>query len=174
MIGVAQELRVEHLGRPLGLLDPAPRFSWQLPGGAARQLAYRLRADNGWDTGRVASHRSLLVGYAGDALTSAQRVTWQVKVWTDLGEHEWSEPAWFETGLMSTSDWTAVVDLARTRWVRGVFDVGRPISRARLYITAHGIYEAFLNGVRVGDAELTPGYTQYARPASGADLRRDG
>lgn len=33
---------------------------------------------------------------------------------------------------------------------------------ATLRITAHGVYEAHLNGVRVGDHELTPGYTEYA------------
>ena len=38
---------------------------------------------------------------------------------------------------------------------------GRPVSRARLYATAHGLYEVFLGGVRVGDLELTPGFTQY-------------
>jgi len=162
VIGVARDLRVEHLGQPLGLLEPAPRLSWRLPGGVARQLAYRLRADNGWDTGEIASDRSVLVGYTGKALTSAQRVTWQVKVWTDLGEHEWSEPAWFETGLMSASDWRASW-ISPDSLVRAAFDVAQPISRARLYLTAHGVYEAFLNGERVGDAELTPGYTQYRK-----------
>lgn len=46
--------------------------------------------------------------------------------------------------------------------LRGTFVVAGPISRATLYATAHGIYEAELNGVRMGDEELTPGYTEYA------------
>src|SRR5207244_1157334 len=46
--------------------------------------------------------------------------------------------------------------------LRGVVRLGKPVLRARLYATAHGIYEAFLGGRRVGDLELTPGFTQYS------------
>ena len=45
--------------------------------------------------------------------------------------------------------------------LRGTFELERPVRRATLFATAHGIYEAELNGVRVGDEELTPGYTEY-------------
>lgn len=153
------DLRVEHLDRPLGILTPRPRFSWKLPAGSARQLAYRLRADNGWDTGQVPGDRSLLVPYAGPDLRPAERVTWQVKVWTDLGEHEWSAPSWFEAGVRpATADWIVPAGSL----LRGEFEAAA-VERARLYITAHGIYEAFLNGTRVGDAELTPGFTQYRK-----------
>jgi len=80
--GPADRLRVDHLDHALGI-DASPRLSWRLPDGAVRQVAYRLRGDNGWDTGRLESDRSLLVPYDGPALVSGQRVTWQVKVWTD-------------------------------------------------------------------------------------------
>jgi alpha-L-rhamnosidase len=163
--------RVEHLDHPLGIHTRSPRFSWRLPAGATRQEAYRIRTSNGWDTGRVDSDRSLLVPYEGPPLRSAERVTWQVHTWTDKGGN-WSEHAWFEMGLLHADDWTA-------RWIGPrEDDVPPPGERpahllrtpftvdgagpARLYITAHGLYEAFLNGTRVGDAELTPGYTQYA------------
>jgi alpha-L-rhamnosidase len=170
--GAAHGLRVEHLDQPLGIMTTAPRLSWRLPDGTTHQVAYRLRAGSGWDTGRVPGDHSLLVPYGGPALVSSQRVEWQVKVWTDRGEHDWSEPAWFETGLLDPADWTAA-------WIepfedgvappgdrpahllRASFVVGKPIVRARLHLTAHGLYEGFLNGERVGDAELTPGYTQY-------------
>ena len=165
-------LRVEHLGAPVGIDTTRPRFSWWLPDGTRRQLAYRIRADNGWDTGRVERQGSVLVDYTGPRLRSCDRVAWQVKVWTDAGESNWSEPGAFELGLLEPDDWPA-------RWiepvypdpgapgnrpallVRGEFELsGEPV-RARLYATAHGIYEAFVNGGRAGDAELTPGYTQY-------------
>ena len=42
------------------------------------------------------------------------------------------------------------------------FDVAR-VGAAQLRITSHGIYEAFLNGERVGDRELTPGFTAYRK-----------
>ena len=171
MNSTAHSLRVEHLDHALGIHTRSPRLSWRLPDCAAGQVAYRIRTDNGWDTGRVVDERSLLVPYAGPPLRSAERVAWSVKVWTDGGECDWSAPAWFETGLLEPSDWTAP-------WIEPVSDAPQPpgerpahllrtrfrVDRtavARLYATAHGLYEVFLNGVRVGDAELTPGFTQY-------------
>ncbi len=103
----AHGLRVEHLTTPLGINTAAPRLSWMLPSGAGRQLAYRLRAGNGWDTGPVASDSSLLIPYAGPGSGFERARPWQVKVWTALGEHDWSAPSWFETGLLSPDDWTA-------------------------------------------------------------------
>ncbi|WP_448628346.1 family 78 glycoside hydrolase catalytic domain [Geodermatophilus sp. URMC 64] len=172
MSGAPHGLRVEHLDEALGIRTTAPRLSWRLPDGAREQHACRITTDNGWDTGWVDSHRSLLVPYAGPPLSSSQRVEWRVQVETDLGQSPVSAPAAFETGLLWTEDW-------RASWVepgvmpdgpkgerpaallRFEFDVDRPVVAARLHATAQGLYEAFFNGSRVGDAELTPGYTQY-------------
>jgi len=167
-------LRTEHLDDPIGLCRRAPRLSWQLPAGTRRQSAYRLAGDNGWDTGWVDSPDSLLVPYDGPALRSAQRVTWRVRVRTDRGESEWSDPAWFETGLLTPADWSAswIEPGSRPTGSAGArpaalfrceFDVPAPVVAARLYLTAHGLYEAFVNGTRAGDAELAPGFTQYDR-----------
>ncbi|CCH87622.1 Alpha-L-rhamnosidase [Modestobacter italicus] len=165
-------LRVEHLDAAIGIRTTAPRLSWRLPEGARAQQAYRLTADNGWDTGWVAGDRSLLVPYAGPPLASGQRVEWQVRVRTDLGESPPSQPGWFETGLLWAEDWQAA-------WIepgvmpagapgerpaallRYEFDVDRPVVAARLHATAQGLYEAAVNGEQAGDAELTPGFTQY-------------
>ncbi|HXY93102.1 MAG TPA: family 78 glycoside hydrolase catalytic domain, partial [Acidimicrobiia bacterium] len=95
-----------------------------------------------------------------------------MKAWTESGESEWSAPAWFEASLLEPGDWSA-------HWIEPPEDSGLPAGerpphvlrhefavdstqpRARLYATAHGIYEAFLNGCRIGDLELTPGFTSY-------------
>jgi alpha-L-rhamnosidase len=169
-------LRVEHLATAFGIDTTRPRLSWWLPDGAGQQSGYRIRTGNGWDTGPVTSDESVLVGYGGPSLTSGERVSWQVKVWTEHGESEWSEPHAFELGLLGPGDWSArwiapaesgpsPAGQRPAMFVRGEFELGQPVVRARLYATAHGIYEAFLNGVRVGDAELTPGFTQYRRRA---------
>jgi hypothetical protein len=79
-------LRVEHLGDAVGIGTTRPRLSWWLPEGARRQLAYRIRADNGWDTGRVESADSVLVEYVGAPLSSGARVAWQAKVWDGPSE----------------------------------------------------------------------------------------
>lgn len=164
-------LRVEHLDEPLGVCVARPRLSWRLPAGTRRQTGYRLRAGD-WDSGRVDSDRSLLVPYGGPALHSGQRVDWTVKVWTEACESDWSAPCWWETGLLTPDDWTArFVEppaardraAAHTAWyLQGQCLVADPPQRARLYVTAYGLYEFFINGVRVGDAELTPGFTSYA------------
>jgi len=165
-------LRVEHLDEALGIRTLAPRLSWLLPAGAREQQAYRITTDSGWDTGWVESDQQLLLPYAGPPLASSQRVEWRVQVRTDLGQSAASQAAWFETGLLWAEDWEA-------SWVepgvmpegpkgerpaallRFEFDVDRPVVAARLHATAQGIYEAFVNGERAGDAELTPGWTQY-------------
>ncbi|MBP2326651.1 alpha-L-rhamnosidase [Kibdelosporangium banguiense] len=172
MITAVTDLRVEHLDEAFGIRVTDPRLSWRLPVGAAGQTAYRIETSNGWDSGRVESRDHLLIPYTGPALRSGERVQWWVKVWTDLGESEWSPPAAFEMGLLDARDWQA-------EWItpgenpagapgnrpasllRCEFDVDKPVISARLYATAHGVYEGFLNGGRIGNAELTPGFTQY-------------
>lgn len=47
--------------------------------------------------------------------------------------------------------------------LRKQFELGSRPRTAPLRLSAQGVYEAFINGVRVGDEELTPGYTQYAQ-----------
>jgi alpha-L-rhamnosidase len=159
-------LRAEHLDDAvLGLGEARPRLSWRLPDGTSRQVAYAVEV-NGGNTGRTDSDASALVPWPGEPVPSRRRVQWRVKVWTDSKDSAWSEPAWFETGLLQASDWVA-------RWIephetersahvlRRSFELEAPPADARLYATAHGIYETFLNGRRVGDVELAPGFTSY-------------
>ena len=181
-------LRVEHGPEPLGITNPRPRFSWRLPATASHQVAYQLKVGE-WDSGPVNSDEQLLVPYLGPALVSGQRVDWTVKVWTDDGESAWADPAWFEMGLVSRSDWQAAwispppaspppaspppaerpapppaerSTSPNPAWyLRGVVDLPGPVRRGRVYATAQGIYELFVNGSRVGDFELTPGWTSY-------------
>lgn len=168
--GRPYDLRADHLVRPLGLGDRSPRLSWKLPAGTTAQVAYRLEA-GGWDSGRVESPDPLFVP-VGVEPAPGLRVDWRVRVWTDRGASAWSGPSWWEHGLLGAADWSA-------RWVApveapGGAPVPRPVhqlagevtvdgdvARARLHATAHGLYEAFVNGSRVGDDELTPGWTAY-------------
>ncbi|SMD27276.1 family 78 glycoside hydrolase catalytic domain [Kibdelosporangium aridum] len=163
-------LRAEHLHNPLGTNVAQPRLSWWLPAGSAAQSAYQIRTPD-WDSGRVDTDEHVLVRYSGPVPGSGQRVTWQVKVWTDLGESAWSEPAFWETGL-GAKDWTATwiephernlpeAGSRSAHLFRRDFTLSEAVTSARLYATAHGVHETFLNGQRVGDLELTPGYTAY-------------
>lgn len=163
--------RVEHLDDDVqGIRHPAPRLSWWLPADANSQVAYRIRTD-GWDSGRVESDQSVLVPYGGPVIPDGRQVTWQVKVWTDLGESDWSEPAYWQTGLAPDSWQASWIEPSEgtvaepgdrpAHLLRREFTLHEAPKHARVRVTAHGIYELFVNGVRVGEDELTPGFTAY-------------
>ncbi|MCQ6270674.1 glycoside hydrolase family 78 protein [Pseudarthrobacter sp. R1] len=170
-------LRVEHLREAMGITSTAPRLSWTPPAGAISQVAYRITASNGWDTGRVESADHILVPYAGPALESRSGFEWRVRTWTtnaDSAETQsaWSEAMAVELGLLHTADWTAqwigpdeqVVPAPGERpgyALDKAFSLDAAPESARAYATAHGIYELFLNGQRIGDQQLTPGSTSY-------------
>ncbi|MFB9833100.1 family 78 glycoside hydrolase catalytic domain [Actinoallomurus acaciae] len=169
------DLRVEHRPAPLGLTEPAPRLSWRLPPGTRAQRAYRvggLAGDRAWDTGWVESDRSLFVPYGGPPLASREAVRCAVRVRSDAGLSAWSAPVRWEMGLLDPDDWVAdwigpaegevpPPGFRPAYHLRGEFTAGPAVTRARVYVTAHGLYELFLNGERVGDGELTPGFTAY-------------
>jgi len=165
-----RSVRAEVLGGDrLGRGD-RPALSWWLPEGAAIQSAYRIATSDGYDTGRVESDVQSYVDVP--VFDRARRRTEaRVQVWTDLGESAWSEPVVVDSGLLAESDWTAqwigVDEEERAPkgsrpayWVRGVVDA-LSTDRPQAHVTALGIYELYVNGSRVGDIELAPGYTQY-------------
>jgi alpha-L-rhamnosidase len=171
-------LRVEHLREAMGITNIRPRLSWTPPAGAIAQVAYRITASNGWDTGRVDSAAHVvLVPYAGPALASRSRFDWRVRTWTTNADgteapSAWSEPMPVELGLLHASDWTAqwigpdeqVVPAPGERpgyALDKAFTLAAAPESARAYATALGMYELFLNGQRVGDQQLTPGSTSY-------------
>ena len=175
------DLSCEHKVNPTGVDAPKPRFSWKLNSQERNvlQTAYSLRVsstpnfskDRVWETGKVTSGESVLIPYAGSALHSGTRYYWQVKIWDNKKrESSWSAPAYFETGLQP-QDWKAqwiepVQDTARRMpglLLRHEMSINKKIASARAYVTSHGFYEFFINGKRVGDDVLTPGWTAYQK-----------
>lgn len=171
----AIRLKTEFLFEPVGIDIDRPRLFWNCQGGA-RQTAYEIAAtaEDGrtlWESGRVESP-SMRAHWGGKPVPPRTRVTWSVRLWDENNAPgEWSS-ATFETGLPKGESW-------RARWIAGDYDVDKrrrypvdcfckrfPVSgagRARLYITACGLYEARLNGSRVGDFVLAPGHTDYRK-----------
>jgi alpha-L-rhamnosidase len=164
----------------LGLGSARPRISWRLPEASGSQLAYELefqRAGLTIVTGRVAAADRHLVPWPAEPLASRERVQVRVRVWTDdePGASGWSQPAWAEAALLDPGEWAGVpvggawdsgaVPSAdrRPARVRREFIVDKPVVRARLYATAHGVYEAEINGRRVGSDALSPGWTVYGQ-----------
>ncbi|QFU88539.1 glycoside hydrolase family 78 protein [Amycolatopsis sp. YIM 10] len=165
----AGPVRFEHRDDPLGLGTATPRLSWQVrtddPDWA--QTACELDLDG--TVVRVDSAEQVLVPWPFEPLPSRARAAVRVRVASGDDWSAWSEPSTVETGLLSAADWSA-------RFVSPVEigGIGSPapilsrtvtlrpgIASARLYATAHGVYEARLNGERVGDEVLAPGWTSY-------------
>jgi len=164
---------------PLGVAADDISFGWVITADAkARgivQSAYQVRvgtkeADNDvWDSGRVASDRQVDIRLAPDLkLASAQRYYWQVKVWTGNGvASPWSAPAWFETGLLRAADWSDAKWIAHrgaeNPLLRGAIDLKKQVRTARVHASARGLYQLSINGHKVDDQYLAPGWTDYNR-----------
>ena len=176
----AIRLRTEYLKNPIGVDFKKPRLFWNCEGGL-QQAAYQIFAkdSNGsvlWDSGKVCSP-SMRAWWGGRDVAEQTRVIWKIRIWDgedpEEEEPEWSEEAFFETGLPSGIPWKA-------KWITGNYKVNRklrypvdcfrkeitisgPLEKARLYITACGLYEAKLDGEKVGSFVLAPGYTDYRK-----------
>lgn len=175
------DLTCEQMKDPVGIEAAQPRFSWKLSAATNNimQTAYDIRVatDNkfskiAWQTGWINSDESVLQPYSGPGLKSATRYFWQVRIRDDKGKtSKWSPTAFWETGLLDQNDWKAKwieieSDTARyspSPHFRKEFTVEKNISSARIYVTSHGYYEFHLNGKKVGDQVLTPGWTSYGK-----------
>ncbi len=168
----AIRLRTEYLQEPMGIDITEPRLMWNDADGTY-QTAYQIICrDDGenllWDSGKVASS-SMYADYAGEKLKSRASVLWQVRLWDEQDQaSDWSDQSSFELGLLHPADWQA-------KWITGDYQADKkhrcPVDcfrkvftcgeakKARLYITACGLYEAELNGQRIGNFVLAPGIT---------------
>jgi alpha-L-rhamnosidase len=178
------DLRTEYKTDPIGIDVVKPRLSWKIESDKRNTLQSRYEikvARNRRDViqgknllwkSAANSDRSVHVVYDGPAPASAQRLYWQVKIEDNHNRvSEWSEPAFWQMGLLTEEDWSAKWIQAKVeedttksqpaQYFRKAFSLDKEIKSARLYITCHGLYQAFINGRRVGDQVLTPGWTSY-------------
>jgi len=174
------KLRCEYAVNPLNVDVASPRLFWidESSERGRRQTAYQivvasseknLAADKGdlWDSGKVASDETIQIPYAGKSLNSLQPVFWKVRVW-DANDKpsDWSKPAQWNMGVLRPADWQA-------KWIgatdtnlpsillRREFAVKSKPARAFAVVCGLGEYELTLNGRKVGDDFLSPGWTEY-------------
>jgi hypothetical protein len=174
------DLRCEYAVDPLGVDSPNPRLFWKLEGEdrgqrqSARQILAasslkNLAKDDGdlWDSGRVASDESTHIRYAGKELSSSQPVFWKVRVWdADGNASRWSEPASWTMGVLRETDWNAKWIAAAdtnlpTIILRREIPVRSGLRHALVNVCGLGQYELSVNGKKVGDDWLSPGWTKY-------------
>ncbi|WP_428312897.1 family 78 glycoside hydrolase catalytic domain [Hydrocarboniphaga sp.] len=165
--------------RPLGIGVDDISLAWTLAASVrgAHQQAYQVRVGTQpgsadiWDSGKLKSDRQIDVTLPATLkLQPATRYHWQVRAWDRHGRAgAWSAPDWFETGLISAANWqnaqwiAAPFDAADQPrpLLRGALQLSKPVRQARLYATARGVYQLWLNGRPVGDQALAPGWTDY-------------
>ena len=190
-------LRCEYRENPLGLDVAAPRLSWQLQDGrrGASQTAYQILVSTDgtfgdgralvWDSGEVKSDQSIHVVYAGSRLISRQRCYWKVRVWDAKGiATDYSQPAWWETGLLEPTDWQArwitsgpsdeqKTDpvFAGSKWIWNAkaqgnqkhawfrktlhLDPAETVARASVVVTADNAFVMHINGVECASGKDT-------------------
>ena len=181
----ATKLRCEYLENPIGIDARQPRLSWIVESAerGQKQTAYQIQVAKSvagqecltwgdlWDSGKVSSSATSQIAYAGKPLTSSQRCLWRVRVWDKDGQPSafwsWDRASW-EMGLLEAKDWKGKW-IARTTdtayqpapMFRRVFELKEKPSRATAYVCGLGYFELRLNGSKVGDHLLDPGYTRY-------------
>ena len=174
----------DSLPSPPAVGSALPTLGWRIGSKTRewRQSAYQIRVASKahllalgqadlWDSGRIASSRTLDIPYEGRPLASRQRAFWSVRVWDETGRaSDWSKPAEWITGILENSDWQA-------RWIsapadhpraaapllRREFSLDRPLRRATARLASLGWSELSINGRVIGDDVLGPPFTDSTR-----------
>lgn len=180
------DLRIDSGGDEFTVSDATPRLSFTAPIGAGAETGFELEAVVDGERQAPVSLESgahLFIEWPWRPLSSGQRVRWRARATNGDTLSKWSEWASFECGLLDadwTADWITPVEHDDSGYgarpahsLTRQFDVSGIVA-ARLYSTALGVYEARINGERVGTAELSPGSTSYDRTlyAQAADVTR--
>ena len=168
------DLRTEYRVNPIGLTTKAPRFSWKIESKEQNtiQTTYEIHVtdENGnivWNSGKKASDQSVLIPYEGETLADETLYKVKVSVADNHGNVESIEGT-FETGIFDNTEFIAKMitgDFPEEETACPVFGktfaIDKKVKKARLYATAHGVYEVTLNGQAVGDYRMAPGWTSY-------------
>ena len=183
-------LTTEHLVNPMCVDIKSPRLGWQIVSekNNVMQTAYHIivasteekaaKCDGDlWDVTTKTSE-SQWIRYNGKPLKSNTRCYWRVKVSTNKGNTGWSDVAMWNVGLLKEADWQGqwigldhampwdvedVHSRLSARYLRTTFNADKAIRKATLYISGLGVYEAYINGKRIGDRVLAPIPTDYRK-----------
>jgi alpha-L-rhamnosidase len=186
---MVHNLKCEYQTDPLGIDNLFPRFNWQLVSNmrGQKQSAYRILVSESlenlnknigeiWDSKKVSSDQSVQVLYKGRILETGKQYFWKVKGWDKDGNATtWSPPATWTMGLLNETDWKAkwvgagsikdsnlINDFAALKF-RKVVTLDKKPLRAIARFCGLGFGEIYINGEKVSDDKLTPGWTDYTK-----------
>jgi alpha-L-rhamnosidase len=160
----------------VGLPGRAPLLSWRIIDATSdvKQLSAEVEVASNPDfisplaVNQIGENTSQFVGGPGGDLESRETRFFRARIQTEKGWSDWSNTIRHEAGLLQATDFEGIAigdessPTAPPAVLRKVFEITRPIVGARLYATAHGTFDVMINGKRVGDEVLAPGWTPYA------------
>jgi alpha-L-rhamnosidase len=179
-IGIAVvDLRTEFVSEPLGVETRKPQLSWRIESDrrGVHQSAYQIEVATShersiagqpdlWDSGRVASDKSVGIRYGGAELASRQQCFWRVRVWDerDVASSPSATSCW-EMGLLDVSDWSSFWLAAEDQtmredremgfgWVRGPASSSGGTTKFRLVFSIPTAAEATLFVAANGDLDI--------------------
>jgi alpha-L-rhamnosidase len=153
--------------------DAAPAISWipesEMPGWTQARVELELRRGDGVHGLEIAGRESVRVAWPFAPLAPREEVELRVRVTgADGSVSAWSAPRRIVAGFLADGEWTAETialadpeTAARPFTARHEFDVHGEVSRATLYASAVGVYQAAINGSDVDDQVMKPGWTPY-------------
>jgi len=176
-------LKCDYATNPIGIDVLKPRFSWCIESEerGIMQTSYQVIVSNTenelsqnkgniWNSGKINISTSTGIEYDGPELTSRQRYFWKVRIWTNNNQmSEWSDPGFFEMGLLKSDDWKSnwiayVPGMpGKVRYFKTTVINEKPIKQARTYISGLGFYEMYINKKKVGDRVLEPAQSTYSK-----------
>lgn len=145
---------------------------------------------NVWDSKKIISDQSIQIRYKGQKLLPVKTYFWRVMVMDNKNHVSWSRIAQWQMGLLTKSDWKNAhwiayqqlpdslvdvlpVDTKKDRYkendvlplFRKSFTINKQVKRSILFICGLGQFELSMNGEKIGDHFLDPGWTKYDRQA---------
>lgn len=171
------DCKTEYREDPRGIDAKTPRFSWKLRSDRQNviqsfyQISVFSEGREIWNSGRVESDRSRNVKYQGPELKSRQKLSWRISLSDGLEDASGRENH-FEMGLLEEEDWsdaewiTSEGDIdydayKPSPYLRREFRVKAGLKGARIYQTAHGLYQFWINGKPGTEDKFNPGFTSY-------------
>ena len=147
------ELAVEHRKEPLGIDGDDPLFSFLCDGDGTFSVSV---FDS---TGKKVAEKNITTPENGGfrfGMSFCGRYSWNVAFGNERAESRFETFEKFDVPFITPRDGDLFAPCVFRR-----FDIDKKPLSARLHVTGLGLYRAFLNGERIGNRYMTPGFNDY-------------